>query len=116
MHSSTDAKALARQWIECWNNGKPDALPLSNDFTHTSPFGRVSGRETYLEWVKPLAAKNVAELTINRVMSAGNDAVVHFTMQTPTGPVECCDWVVAENGEITEIHSFYDASGLDVPA
>ena len=107
-----DAAALARTWIECWNEGTPDAIPLAPGFKHTSPFGRVEGRERYLEWVKPLAAENVTELKILRTMSSGKDAAIHFVMQTPKGPIEVCDWVVVEGGEIVEIHSFYDAGPL----
>lgn len=107
------AQELARLWIDCWNKGRPDAIPLADGFTHTSPFGRVEGRDAYLAWVKPLAAENVADLTIRRIMGAGDQAAIHFVMQTPSGPVECCDWVTVKAGEITEIHSFYDASGLD---
>lgn len=110
------AANLAKMWIDCWNAGEPDKIPLAENFAHNSPFGRVEGREAYLAWVKPLAAENVADLTIKRVMGAGREAAIHFVMQTPSGPVECCDWVVVGGGEITEIHSFYDASGLDKTA
>ena len=112
MNPADDAKTLARVWIECWNRGEPDSIPLAEGFTHTSPFGRVSGRQTYLDWVKPLAAKNVTELKIHRVMGNDREAVIHFEMETPGGLVQVCDWVVVVDGEIAEIHSFYDATGL----
>ena len=107
-----DAASLARLWIEAWNEGAPDRIPLAESFVHTSPFGRVAGRETYLEWVKPLAAQNVTTLTIRRVLASGDSAAIHFEMTTPKGPVEVCDWVVVSDGEIQEIHSFYDATLL----
>ena len=106
------AEALARIWIECWSEGTPDLIPLAENFTHTSPFGRVEGRKKYLDWVKPLAAKNVTKLKILRTLANGNEAVIHFEMQTPLGAVGVCDWVVVANGQITGIHSFYDATGL----
>lgn len=112
MRERHGAGELARIWIECWNEGTPDLIPLAEDFSHTSPFGRVDGREDYLEWVKPLAAENVTELTIHRVIESEDQAAIHFEMETPAGPIQVCDWVVAENGEIREIHSFYDASDL----
>lgn len=112
MSAPVNTAELARTWIECWNAGTPDDIPLAADFVHTSPFGRVSGRETYLEWVKPLAAQNVTDLRILRVLSDGDEAAIHFEMSTPSGPVQVCDWVRAHNGEIQEIHSFYDATGL----
>ena len=112
MSESQSAEDLARVWIERWNEGAPDLIPLAEDFTHTSPFGRVQGRQTYLDWVKPLAAQNVTELRIVRTLAHGNAAAIHFEMQTPKGLVQVCDWVVVEDGRIKEIHSFYDATDL----
>lgn len=112
MSDDTSAGALARIWIEHRNEGAPDLIPLASGFKHTSPFGCVEGRERYLEWVKPLAAKNVTELRIRRVLSSRDEATIHLEMDTPGGLVQCCDWVMVEDGEITEIHSFYDTTGL----
>jgi hypothetical protein len=112
MSDKDEAGARARTWIECWSRGVPDEIPLAGEFKHTSPFGCVQGREKYLDWVKPLAAKNVTELSIIRILSRGNEAAIHFEMQTPKGRVHVCDWVVVKSGEISEIHSFYDATGL----
>ncbi len=112
MNDPQSAEQLARFWIESWNAGEPDRIPLAKDFTHTSPFGRVEGRRKYLDWVKPLAKQNVTELRILRTLSSGNQAAIHFEMQTPQGLVPVCDWVVVKDGEISEIHSFYDATGL----
>ena len=112
MPEPSSAETLARTWIERWSEGAPDLIPLAEGFTHTSPYGRVSGREKYLEWVKPMAARNVTKLTIRRTLAQGNQAAIHFEMQTPTGPIEVCDWVVVDDGQIAEIHSFYDATDL----
>ena len=107
-----DAAALAREWIERWNDGTPDEIPLADDFYHTSPFGRVGPRDAYMEWVKPSSAKNVTDLRIKRIIGAGNEAAIHFDMVTPKGTIPVCDWITAKDGLITEIHSFYDATLL----
>jgi hypothetical protein len=112
MNDAQSAETLARVWIERWNEGAPDLIPLAETFTHTSPYGRVEGRQRYLDWVKPLAAQNVSELKILRVLSSSNGAAIHFEMQTPKGLIQVCDWVVVKDGQITEIHSFYDATDL----
>ena len=112
MADKDNAETLARVWIDYWNKGTPDDIPLAENFKHTSPFGCVQGRKKYLDWVKPLAAKNVTELEILRTVSSLNEAAIHFEMQTPKGPIHVCDWVVVKDGEITEIHSFYDATEL----
>lgn len=106
------AAALAREWIEHWNAGSPDEIPLAETFYHTSPFGRVGPRDAYMEWVKPMAEKNVADLRIKRIIEDDNQATIHFDMHTPAGVIPVVDWVVVDGGEITEIHSFYDATLL----
>ena len=112
MTVKNDAERLARAWIEGWDAGKPDDIPLAPDFTHTSPFGAVKGREKYLEWVKPLAAKNVTSLKIVKTLSTADEAAIWFEMITPNGLVPCCDWVQTHNGRIVAVTSFYDATGL----
>ncbi len=112
MATPNDAERLAREWIEGWIRGTPDEIPLATGFTHSSPFGRVSGRKEYLEWVKPLAAKNVASLKILKAVGSEAEAAIWFEMTTPNGTVPCCDWVEVKNGEILAVTSFYDATDL----
>ena len=113
MARSPTAEDLARLWIDCWNEGRPGDIPLAEYFVHTSPFGRVAGRAAYLEWVKPLAAKNVATLRVEKTLGSGNEAVIQFEMDTPAGAIPVVDWVSVDGDEIVAIHSFYDASSLD---
>lgn len=112
MSKQNEAESLARAWIDGWNAGTPDEIPLARDFTHSSPFGVVKGREKYLAWVKPLAAKNVTSLKIIKTLGGDDGAAIWFEMQTPNGLAQCCDWVQTKNGEIVAITSFYDATGL----
>ena len=112
MSAKTEAEKLALAWIEGWIAGKPEEIPLASDFTHSSPFGVVKGRETYLDWVKPLAAENVVSLTILRTLGGEGEAAIWFEMKTPRGSVPCCDWLQTKDGHIVAIQSFYDATGL----
>lgn len=54
MTDESNAERLALLWIELWNRNKPDDIPLAESFVHCSPFGRVEGREVYLDWVSTL--------------------------------------------------------------
>ncbi len=103
---------LARAWIDGWNAGKPDEIPLSSGFTHTSPFGVMKGRDAYLAKVKPMAARNVTSLEVVKTLGGEDDAAIWFKMMTPNGLVQVCDWVEARDGEIVAITSFYDPTGL----
>ncbi len=112
MTRQNTAERLANTWIDLWNKGQPDAIPLAETFAHTSPFGRVEGREKYLEWVKPMAKRNVTSLSVLKTLARSNEAVIQFEMQTPKGPIQVCDWITVEGDQISEIHSFYDATEL----
>ena len=112
MKELLNAAELARTWIDLWNEGHPDEIPLAEDFVHNSPYGRVKGRSNYLNWVKPLAEKNVADLRIKRIISEKNIAAIHFEMLTANGTIQVCDWVTVRDGQILEIYSFYDATDL----
>ncbi|MCG8435345.1 MAG: nuclear transport factor 2 family protein, partial [Gammaproteobacteria bacterium] len=105
-------ETLASVWIERWNENKPDLIPLAEDFVHTSPFGRIEGREVYLETVKPMAKRNVTYLKVLRTLAGPDEAVIHFEMHTPKGLIHVSDWVAVKDGRITAVHSFYDATRL----
>ena len=47
----SQAKRLAHRRIETSDRGAPSTLPLADNFVHVSPFGRIEGRERYLEIV-----------------------------------------------------------------
>ena len=104
--------ALARGWIEAWIDLDLEWLRtrLAPDFVHTSPLGRLEGREHYLETVEPMARKSVVELKILDVIADGDRAVVRFENRTGNGVVETCDWVRVEDGFIREVRSFYDSA------
>jgi len=103
---------LAVGWIEAWIRMDMEWLRrhLAPDFIHTSPFGRLEGRDSYLATVEPMARKSVMELTVKDVIASGNQAAVWFENRIPNGVVESCDWVRVENDLITEIRSFYDSA------
>jgi hypothetical protein len=112
MSNHNKSEILARAWIEGWNTGKPDDIPLAENFTHSSPFGEVKGREKYLEWVKPLATKNVAALKIIKILGDETEAAVWFEMNTPGGLIRVVDWIKTFNNEIISIASFYDPTNI----
>jgi len=105
---------LARLWIESWARMDMDWLRehLAPGFVHTSPFGRLEGRDPYLATVEPMARKSVAQLVILDVIASGHQAVVRFENRTQKGVVESCDWVRVEDDRIAEITSFYDSAKI----
>lgn len=114
MTTTERSAELARGWIEAWIRMDLEWLEqkLSPDFVHVSPFGRLEGRDHYLETVEPMARKSVVQLTIKDVIASGDRAAVRFDNHTPGGIVESCDWVRIESGRIREVRSFYDSTKI----
>lgn len=114
MTESERSGELARLWIESWNTMDMDWLrrQLAPDFVHTSPFGRLAGRDHYLATVEPMARKSVTDLRIVDVIASGDRSAIWFDNITPNGPVPSCDWLRIENDLIKEIQSFYDSSRI----
>lgn len=103
---------LAVGWIEAWTRMDMEWLRqrLAPDFVHVSPFGRLEGRDSYLETVEPMSRKSVMELKVKDAIGSGDRAAVWFENRTPKGVVDSCDWVRVENDQIKEIRSFYDSA------
>jgi len=112
MTSKERSAELAAGWIEAWARMDIEWLKerLAPDFVHTSPFGRLEGRDNYLERVAPMAQKSVQDLSIKDVIASGNQAAIWFENRTPRGTIPSCDWVRVEDGLIKEIQSFYDSA------
>jgi ketosteroid isomerase-like protein len=110
--SMSSAARLARGWIQAWNDLDMAWLrrTLAPDFVHTSPFGRLEGRNAYLATVEPLARKSVRDLTIRDIVARGDRACIWFENRTPAGMIPSCDWVRVEDGRIVEVRSFYDSA------
>lgn len=105
---------LALGWIEAWIRMDMEWLRrhLAPDFVHVSPFGRLEGRDAYLEVVEPMARKCVVELVVKDVVATGDQAAVRFENRTLNGVVESCDWLQVEDDCIKEIRSFYDSAAI----
>ena len=112
MSNPTETERLARAWIEGWQRGEPDEIPLAQDFIHTSPLGVINGRDDYLEQTKPLAAKNVVSLDIIDVVAGEGRAAIIYTAATPNGKMDACDWVECRGGKITAVTAYYDATHI----
>ena len=108
------ASALAVGWIQAWKSFDMEWLRshLAPDFRHTSPFGVLMGRDSYLETVEPLARKSVNELVIRDVVGDEDRAAIWFENRGADGVTPTCDWIFTEGKQIKEIHSFYDPAGV----
>jgi len=92
------------EWFGAFRERNIDSAPLAEDFTHTSPFGIVAGRQAYLDTVAANAAAFYGpDLEIVDTVESADVSVVRYLMDgTPA-----TDWVYSRDGEITAIYSYY---------
>lgn len=101
---------IARTWLEAWDTGDLGLLALTENFVHTSPFGRIEGREEYLRIVEPMSRASTVGITVKDVIEDGDRAVIAYELETTAGKVEACDWIYVEDGRIREIRAYYDSA------
>ena len=91
-------------WFGAFAARDIEAAPLADDFTHTSPFGVIEGRQAYLEMVSANPDGFYgAEIEIVDTLASGEVSVVRYLVNGSPAT----DWIYSRNGEITAIHSHY---------
>ncbi len=98
------SREIAESWLGAFQAKDISLLQLADDFLHTSPFGEVRGRETYLDLIRANEEAFFAN-TIDVVDFVDGDdrCVVRYVV----GEMAATDWVYVRNGQIAEVHSYY---------
>ena len=47
-----ELREIVKSWFYKWEEGDYLTLPLAEEFEHTSPYGVIKGKQTYLNLVK----------------------------------------------------------------
>ena len=112
-----DLHPAVRKWFECWEAGDVDALPITEDFSHTSPFGTIEPKDRYLEIVR----KNTKDflgnrLTVLRQIREGDNVCVQFEQKNENTGLEMtvCEWYSIQGDLIKEIQSFYNVGDAEI--
>ena len=114
-----DLHPVVAKWISCWDSGKVDDLPITNDFSHTSPFGTIAPKEKYMDIVHKNKADFLGNtLTVKKQIREGNQVCVQFEQHNKnTGlKMSVCEWYVIEGDLIKEIRSFYNIGNAELKA
>ncbi|WP_353777713.1 nuclear transport factor 2 family protein [Winogradskyella sp. 3972H.M.0a.05] len=102
---------IVKKWIECWSNGNIEDLPITEDFSHTSPFGTITPKSKYMD----IVLKNREDfldntLTVIKQIEEGNNVCVQFEQKNANTGLEMsvCEWYSIEGNLIKEIRSYYN--------
>ncbi len=99
-------------WFDAWEGGDFHTIPVADDFVHTSPFGTIEGKTTYLALV---AANRGAFLgfsfEIHDAIYEDDRACVRYTARKGEYAMEVSEWFYGGPNGITEIVSYYNVGG-----
>ncbi len=91
-------------WFEAFRDKDISKLELAEDFVHSSPFGEIRGRETYLAMVRENAETFFSRaIEIVDVFDCGDKLAVRYAV----GGTQACDFFYLRDGRIARIHSYY---------
>ncbi len=108
---------VVQKWFDCWNSGQVDDLPIADDFKHTSPFGTIESKQTYLDIVSKNKDDFLGnELTVLKHIKQGRQVCVQFHQNNElTGlSMEVCEWYELEGELIKSIRSFYNVGNAEI--
>lgn len=99
---------LVKRWFETWQRGDFHHLPLTDDFTHTSPFGVVEGKDQYLALVESNRSKFLGYRFILHHQLYGEDkACVCYTAEQGTFRLDVSEWYFFQHNLIAAVVAYY---------
>lgn len=104
-----DSKKLVTTWFQKWNEGDFMNLPVSENFKHTSPFGTIDGKNTYLNLVKENKDKFLGYVfeIHDTVYEEGKACVRYTAKQGDDFQLDVSEWYYIKDGLIEEITAYY---------
>jgi len=118
-----ESRTLVNQWFESWQKADLEHLPITENFTHTSPYGTIKGKSAYLEIVASNKEKFLGHrFNIQDAFFGSEHACTRYTAIKGDFRLEVSEWYYIENGKIREIIAYYNIEGniseerkLDMP-
>ncbi|WP_338733277.1 nuclear transport factor 2 family protein [Mangrovimonas cancribranchiae] len=101
-------ESLIKKWFACWECGDLNNLPISKKFTHSSPFGTIESKQSYLELVNNNKDKFLNyKFTIHDTIYNKNKACVRYTATQEDFELDVSEWYYVKNNYIEKIIAYY---------
>ncbi len=101
-------KDLIHKWFDKWEQGDFLSLPVSDDFTHTSPFGEITGKDAYLKLVEKNQDKFLGyHFIIHDEIYGEHHACVRYTAIQSECKLDVSEWYYIKDHLIDKIISYY---------
>ena len=103
---------LVNAWFERWENGEFMDLPISENFTHTSPYGTVEGKKAYIDLIVANIDKCLGHrFQIHDIISEKDKACIRYTAIQVNFPLDVSEWHYVKEGKIDKIVAYYNIEG-----
>ncbi|WP_299552007.1 nuclear transport factor 2 family protein [Seonamhaeicola sp.] len=99
---------LVNKWFDVWERGDFENIPVSDNFSHTSPFGTISGKKAYLALVSLNKEQFLGhDFIIHDIISENNKACVRYTAVKGDFRLDVSEWHYCNNNLIEKIIAHY---------
>lgn len=102
------SRKIVDLWLQLWEEGRYAELPITDDFTHTSPFGNIEGKEEYLTLVEKNSEKLLGHrFEIHDKLYAEDRSCVRYTAIQGDFELEVSEWHYFRDGLIKSVVAYY---------
>ena len=106
------AEELVKKWFDAWEKGDFQQLPISDSFTHTSPYGIIKSKTVYVDLVAANQDKFLGHrFEIHDEIYGKNHGCVRYTAVQGDFRLEVSEWHYVKEGLIQEIVAYYNIPG-----
>ncbi|MEC3905839.1 nuclear transport factor 2 family protein [Tamlana sp. 2201CG12-4] len=104
---------LVNKWFEVWERGDFENIPVSKNFSHTSPYGTINGKSTYLNLIKDNKDQFLGHtFVIHDMISEDNKACVHYSAIKEDFKLNVSEWHYSKNNLIEKIIAHYHIGNI----
>ncbi len=102
------SQQLVHDWFQCWNEGNYHNLPITVNFQHTSPFGKIEGKKSYISLIQKNEDKFLGyTFDIHDALYGDTHACVRYTGSQGEFSLDVSEWYYIKDELIDRIIAYY---------
>ena len=107
-----DTKTLVKKWFDVWEKGDYQNLPITTNFVHTSPYGTIEGKKSYLNLVAANEDKFLGHrFELHEALYGVDKACVCYTAIQGDFRLDVSEWYYIRDNQIDKIVAYYNIEG-----
>lgn len=99
---------LVNKWFDCWEHGDFENIPVSDNFSHISPYGIIKTKKSYLALVRLNKDQFLGhDFIIHDILADGDKACVRYTAVKGNFKLDVSEWHYCNENLIEKIVAYY---------